>query len=266
MFFSTVLLLASFSAFPVLAAPIPGHLKKRAESGGWPATTGGSAKSSFGISGGFKDSYLGTFDGGPVLIANYPKGSYAGAKDIPAGFIFEASGGPGADLNNAKEAKLSYEVQFPEDFEFDLAGKLPGLCEALQFVAEPYGGSNPTIGKTCSGGRHNDGCWSARLMWRKDGAGELYAYLPTKDQKLAVCKGKCDVKYGASIGTGNWTFHPGEWTQLSERVKLNDVGKMNGEIEVFAGNKSVIFVDNLELRGTEEGRIDGAMVHTFFGG
>ncbi|KAG6907259.1 hypothetical protein DXG01_009679 [Tephrocybe rancida] len=254
MLFSTVLILASFSAFPVLAAPIPSHLMKRAASGGWPTSTDGGARSSFGISGGFKDSYLQSIENTPTLVGNYPKGSYAGA--TIAGFIFEASGGPGADLSNAKEAKLSYQVQFPKTFDFALAGKLPGL----------YGGTDPATAKTCAGGHHNDNCWSARLMWRKDGQGELYAYLPTANQKLAVCKGKCDVKYGASIGTGKWTFTPGEWTQLSERVKLNDVGKMNGEIEVYVGGNSVIKVEGLMLRTTEEGRITGAMIHTFFGG
>ncbi|KAG6871917.1 hypothetical protein C0995_014884 [Termitomyces sp. Mi166 len=261
MLFSTVLFLASLSAFSSLAAPVPGHLRARAADGGWPSSLqDNDAKSSFGISGGFKQSYIGT---GPehetVLIGHYPKGSYAGSKSPGpgiSGFIFEASGGPHVDLANAKEARLTYKLKFEPGFDFQLAGKLPGL----------YGGNDTNTAKTCAGGNHNDNCWSARLMWREHGAGELYGYLPSANQRLAVCKGKCDVKYGASIGTGNFKFTPNEWTELSERVKLNDVGKMNGEIEVFQNNQSKILVTGLQLRGSKEGRIAGAMIHTFFGG
>jgi hypothetical protein len=258
MLFSTVFLFASSSLFSALAAPIP--LRKhhaRAESGGWPQSMSAGGKSSFGITGGFKDSYLKEIEGQPTLVGNYPKGSYAGSKDPGiAGFIFEAAGGPDVNIDSAKEAKLNYQVQFPENFKFALAGKLPGF----------YGGSDPKTAGSCAGGHHDDSCWSARLMWRKEGKGELYAYLPTANQKLAVCAGKCDVKYGASIGTGSWSFKPGEWTQVTERVKLNDVGQMNGEIEILIGGESKVSVKGLQLRGDEAGRIRGAMVHTFFGG
>lgn len=103
-------------------------------------------------------------------------------------------------------------------------------------------------------------------MWREQGKGELYGYLPTPNQKLPICKGKCDVKFGASIGTGAWKFVPGEWTHVTERVLLNDVGKANGEIEISIGGQSKIHVKQLTLRTKEVGRIQGAMVHTFFGG
>ncbi|GLB39674.1 hypothetical protein LshimejAT787_0701840 [Lyophyllum shimeji] len=268
MLFSTVLLLASSTVSSVLAAPIPfkrnvNVVVARAAnttasaSGGWPQSTGAGDRSSFGISGGFKETYVQDVGGQPTLVGNYPKGSYAGSKDPGiAGFIFEAAGGPDVNLDNAKEAKVSYQVQFPEGFEFALAGKLPGL----------YGGSDPKTAGSCAGGHHDDSCWSARLMWRENGKGELYAYLPTANQHLAVCKGKCDVKYGASIGTGSWSFKPGEWTQVTERVKLNDVGKGNGEIEILIGGERKVFVDQLTLRGDDKGRIRGIMVHTFFGG
>ncbi|KAF8064992.1 polysaccharide lyase family 14 protein [Lyophyllum atratum] len=259
MLLSAVFLFASSSIFnSVLAAPIP--LRRhhaRAASGGWPQTTSGDSKASFGITGGFKNSYVKEIEGQPTLVGNYPKGSYAGSKDPGiAGFIFEAAGGPDVHIDSAKEAKLSYQVQFPENFKFALAGKLPGL----------YGGSDPKTAGSCAGGHHNNSCWSARLMWRKEGEGELYAYLPTANQKLAVCKDKCDVQYGASIGNGSWSFKPGEWTQVTERVKLNDVGQMNGEIEILIGGESKVSLKGLQLRGDEAGRIRGAMVCSFFGG
>jgi hypothetical protein len=103
-------------------------------------------------------------------------------------------------------------------------------------------------------------------MWRTEGAGELYGYLPTPNKKLTICKGECDLKFGASIGRGNWTFPKGEWTNLTERVRLNDVGSSNGQIEISVNGEQKILADQLTLREKDEGRISGAMVHTFFGG
>lgn len=104
-------------------------------------------------------------------------------------------------------------------------------------------------------------------MWRENGKGELYAYLPKANQGLPVCAhNNCNAHYGASIGTGSWSFKPGEWTQVTERVKLNDVNKKNGEIEILIGGQRKVFVEGLSLRGDDKGRIRGIMMHTFFGG
>jgi len=65
------------------------------------------------------------------------------------------------DLDNVelKLVSLTYSVFFPVDFDFVLGGKLPGL----------YGGR-----AGCSGGDEALDCFSTRLMWRKNGLGELY--------------------------------------------------------------------------------------------
>ena len=55
--------------------------------------------------------------------------------------------------------RLEYEVYFPTGFEWVKGGKLPG------FLGGPIG---------CSGGDDPYGCWSVRLMWRREGAGEAY--------------------------------------------------------------------------------------------
>jgi len=253
---SIITAVLSLSCLLASAAPVAVNVNRAVTSAGWPHSTDpNDEKSAFGVSGNFKNAKLVMKDSAPTLVASYAKGSYAGSKSPGiSGFIFNADGG--AAVTNAKEAVLNYQVQFPEGFDFVLAGKLPGL----------YGGDDLKTAGTCAGGHHNDACWSARLMWREKGKGELYGYLPTANQKLPVCKGKCDVKFGASIDTGAWTFQPGKWTNISERVKLNDVGKMNGEIEVTVDGDSKIFVKNLMLRTSVKGRIQGAMVHTFFGG
>jgi hypothetical protein len=108
-------------------------------------------------------------------------------------------------------------------------------------------------------------------MWRAKGAGEFYTYLPPSfDENQKVCDVKpqsdCNPTYGASIGRGAFTFTPGQWTTVTERVKLNDVGQANGEIQLFADGKSVINVSGLVLRDSAAGLFRGLQMQTFFGG
>ncbi|KAJ7575565.1 hypothetical protein C8J56DRAFT_1171971 [Mycena floridula] len=246
-------------ALPVFSAPIPrGLLSTRVESradsssGGWPHSANfDEAKSDFGISGGFKSSDLTTFAGEPTLVASYPKGSYAGSKTVGiGGFIFEAAG----TEKLGKTVQFSYEVKFgtesDKDFDFVEGGKLPGL----------YGGSDPKTAASCAGGHHDNSCWSARIMWRKDGEGELYAYLPTANNEKPICKtNDCTLPFGASINRGAWRFPAGYWTTVMEEVT---VGNGDASITVYINGTQKIHFDNLVLPGD----IRGAMVHTFFGG
>ena len=133
------------------------------------------------------------------------------------------------------------------------------------------GGDDEKVATTCSGGRHNEGCWSARLMWRKEGKGEVYTYLPPKFEENDVqCHVKplsdCNPTYGASVGRGAFHFQAGQWTTVAQRVRLNDAGQANGEIELFVGGESKIKVSGLVLRGSSAGRIRGIQIQTFFGG
>jgi hypothetical protein len=77
---------------------------------------------------------------------------------------------------------------------------------------------------------------------------------------------ECNAKYGASIGRGSFKFTPGKWTTISQRVRLNDVGYHNGQVEVFADGESVISLKGIKLRKYDEGRIRGIFMQTFFGG
>lgn len=67
-----------------------------------------------------------------------------------------------------------------------------------------YGGTSAETAKSCSGGKQDgrEGCFSARLMWRTDGAGEIYNYYPSGAHTDAYCNiapmSKCDPKYGDS--------------------------------------------------------------------
>jgi hypothetical protein len=112
-------------------------------------------------------------------------------------------------------------------------------------------------------------------MWRAEGMGEFYTYLPPyTDSKFAankkVCnvapKSECNPTYGASVGRGAFHFKVGVWNHISERVRLNDAGQANGELELFFNGKSVINVSGLILRDSDKGRIHGIQMQTFFGG
>ncbi|RXW16035.1 hypothetical protein EST38_g9819 [Candolleomyces aberdarensis] len=203
--------------------------------------------------------YANAPDGKKAIQAHYPKGSYTFGHKPQGGFSFYAPGP--LNLENAKEATFGYSVFFPQGFNFQLGGKLPGL----------YGGNSDAEAVGCSGGRRDDGCFSARLMWRSQGKGEFYTYFPpsaSANQKLCNVppSSHCNPTYGASVGTGSFTFATGRWTTVAERVKLNDAGKANGEIELFVNGKSVINVSGLVLRTSDAGKFRGMQMQTFFGG
>lgn len=94
---------------------------------------------------------------GPVLQTTYPAGS----------FSHDTGGSQWYNLWNTTDGStfgtmmVSYEVAFDAGFDWVKGGKLPGL----------RGGLNST---GCSGGNEATGldCFSTRLMWRKNGAGE----------------------------------------------------------------------------------------------
>ena len=109
-------------------------------------------------------------------------------------------------------------------------GKLPGL----------YGGHGG-----CSGGAESEDCLSTRLMFRTDGQGELYLYVPKGDdsdegadaQSPELCNtppaSYCDSKYGYSIGRGAWSFFRGRWSDVKQDVWLNTPGMRDGGFNVW---------------------------------
>jgi len=204
-------------------------------------------------------------DGKLGMQAHYPEGSYTFGHDPQGGFSFYAKGPSDVDLSTALEATFGYSVFFEEDFDYQLGGKLLGF----------YGGDSDEIAVGCSGGRCDTRCWSTRLMWRTNGAGELYTYLPSYEnpdfeanEKLChvAPTSDCNPTYGASVGRGAFSFKSGQWNTVSQRVRLNDVGQSNGELELFFNGKSVINVEGLKFRSSAEGRFRGLQAQTFFGG
>ncbi|TFK22712.1 alginate lyase [Coprinopsis marcescibilis] len=208
--------------------------------------------------------YTNAPDGTPSLKIHFPKGSYKPSAEPRGGISFYSHGPAWFDFTRAKEATFGYSVWFPEDFDWVRGGKLPGLL----------GGNSKDIAYGCSGGRKDVDCWSARLMWRAKGAGEIYSYLPPYDvpgfeANQALCtipRNICDATYGISIGRANFTFTPGAWTTVAQRIRLNNVGQANGEMDLFVNGGWVLGARDVILRPDGAGKIQGVYFQSFFGG
>lgn len=205
--------------------------------------------------------YVPAPDGQLSMKATYPKGSWNFQNSPQGGFSFYGKGPESVDLTTAKEVTFGYTVLFEEGFQWNLGGKLLGL----------YGGDDDEVAVSCSGGRRDDRCFSVRLMWRQEGKGEMYTYLPKAfAANDAICHvpptSTCNDEYGASVGRGAFKFEAGKPTSVSMRVRLNDAGQANGELELWADGQSVINVGGLMIRDSDAGRIRGLMMQTFFGG
>lgn len=176
-----------------------------------------------------------------VLRVSYPAGS---ASPTVSRLYNAPLGGTGfyADLGITPRniLRLSYYVRFSDNFNFVKGGKLPGLFGGI--------GNNDTNIPDGTNG------FSTRLMWRTNGDGEVYAYLPTSPN------------YGTSISRGSWRFQPGKWYHLEQQVRLNQPGQNNGRIQVWVDGKQVVNQDNLMFRTTDQLKVNGIFFSTFFGG
>jgi hypothetical protein len=174
---------------------------------------------------------------GTRLRTFYPEGSASrGMDDTPEGGMQAYMELP----DSVDVLDLTYRVRFPEGFDFVKGGKLPGL----------YGGS-VTSGQNIPNGTNG---FSTRYMWRAGGEGEVYAYLPTSEE------------HGTSLGRGCWTFAPGAWTTIQQRVQLNTPDAADGRVTVWQDDRLVLDRGGLEFRSTDALRIDGVFFSTFFGG
>ncbi|KAJ7213993.1 polysaccharide lyase family 14 protein [Mycena pura] len=201
--------------------------------------------------------------------ALYPKGSINPAAPIPGGFGFYLAGpAPFATKlssgTGAVHVVLSYRMMLQEGWEWVKGGKLPGI----------FGGEGD-FSYACTGGRQDNRCrcFNIRPMWRAQGLGELYTYLPltpsNRARLLAVPPmSKENPDYGVSVGRGAFTFTRavGGWISLAFRVKLNAVGHEDGELELWVDGRSVINVSGLTFRESDGARIKGGHFQTFFGG
>ena len=146
-----------------------------------------------------------------------------------------------AGLAPTNALHLRYYVRFHAAFDFVKGGKLPGL----------FGGTDHFSGGAIPDGTNG---FSVRYMWRTNGDGEAYAYLPTSDL------------YGTEIGRGRWRFQPGEWHCLEQRVVLNRPGSDDGRLTVWVDGQMLVDERALRYRTTDALQIRGIFFSTFFGG
>ncbi len=135
----------------------------------------------------------------------------------------------------------SYWFKFPENFDFVLGGKLPGI-----------GSLEPRTGGTKPNGR--DG-WSVRAMWGKDGKLGQYVYHPDQTDN-----------YGDFLA---WDVPPaekGKWYQVKTSVALNAAGQSNGAITTWLNGKKVLEQRGLRFRIGNDLKIERFLFAVFFGG
>ena len=169
--------------------------------------------------------------------------------DFPRGAVGPSRGGHQAAirLDPANEYCLSYWLRFSEGFSWggaEQGGKLPGLAQ----------------GRLCSGGDSCDGSngFTARYMWRENGAAVLYLYHMDKPDRWGE-------DFALLPGNEPFYFEPGQWTHLEQRVKINSGENPDGEVQVWVNG-----AEALNLRGlrfvTDGSKVDTFYFSTFHGG
>lgn len=155
---------------------------------------------------------------------------------------------PFAKWQAAREsAEFSYSIRFGPKFEWVKGGKLPGLCGGPENVS----GGHPATGTNG---------WSARLMWRAEGRGEVYVY--HKNQP---------AKYGESFAFPTDFRYPTDTPIRSRlRVTMNQPGKRDGTLRVWiaAGAPEQLMVERTDLEWRTVGSfgVDSLYFETFYGG
>ncbi|KAF8893325.1 polysaccharide lyase family 14 protein [Infundibulicybe gibba] len=189
---------------------------------------------------------------GPVLQVTYPAGSYSHDTGGTQWYsLFNTTGEAFGSM------MVSYEVAFDAGYDWVKGGKLPGL----------RGGLNQT---GCSGGNEANGvdCFSTRLMWRQNGAGEAYAYIPTPNNLCSQKSIICNSDFGISISRGAFSIISGQWNRITMLAQLNNPPRLRmGTCRCcYFNDQQVISQSNLQFRKSSSLAVNGLYFSTFFGG
>ena len=107
-------------------------------------------------------------------------------------------------------------------------------------------------------------------MWREDGAGEIYTYIPQTEANIAAqlaVPGTVDNQgFGYSVGRGAYYFPTGEWVTVAQRVRLNTLNNMDGLIDLWVDGVETIKLRDITLLEAANSTIRGSHYQTFFGG
>lgn len=141
------------------------------------------------------------------------------------------------------EYTLSYDVKFDKDFQFVKGGKLHGL--------------GPDRVMSGGDGKAPDG-WSARVVFNKGGAVEVYVY----NQGQAG-------DYGQILRAKDFRFEPGQYYRISLYVKVNSsAAASDGVVRLTIDDKVLVERTDIRYRGVDgdKGLISRVLFSTFHGG
>ena len=146
----------------------------------------------------------------------------------------------------------AYDIFFEEGFEFQLGGKLPGLCGGKCYT----GNAMPETG---------DG-WSARIMWRRGGNAVQLIYFMGQHSEYGD-----DFKWDLGGKNPQAQFTVGKWHRIVNKVSMNSVsapgkGDKNGRVQAWLDGELVLDVDTLRLRDYDTLHVDKFYLSTFHGG
>jgi len=187
---------------------------------------------------------------GPVLKVDYPANGFGPMQSGTQLYSLFNSSTPFQSM------LLTYQVAFSGNFDWVKGGKLPGI----------RGGPDPN---GCSGGSQPNGtdCFSTRIMWRTNGQGEVYAYIPRSN---SICNNPnfiCNDDFGISIQRGSFSFQASSWSRVTLLVLLNSpVSAVNGYVAVYFNDVLALSQGGLQIRAGDSIDAGGLYFSTFFGG
>ena len=146
----------------------------------------------------------------------------------------------------------AYDIFFEDGFEFQLGGKLPGLCGGKCYT----GNALPQTG---------DG-WSARIMWRKGGNAVQLIYFMGQKSEYGD-----DFKWDLNGTIQQKQFITGTWHRIVNKATMNTIsapgnGDKNGRVQTWLDGELALDVDTLRLRDYDTVHVDKFYLSTFHGG
>jgi hypothetical protein len=190
-----------------------------------------------------------TAEQGRVLRVTYPAGKF-GSAESGVSFPWLLSG-------RYEELLLSYRVRFDEGFLFTTTGKLPGVCGANDDLGcyRYTGGNRP----------HGDDGFSVRPVWLDaDGLAGSYVYHAGQAGEFG------DIFVWQHANGEPVRFVRGQWHTLQVRVRLNQPGIADGEVEAWLDEEPVSLVSHMLFRNDSargrDIRINEVYFNTFHGG
>lgn len=167
--------------------------------------------------------------------------------------------------------ELSYQVRFPDDFEWKKGGKLPGVC---------WGDSSWSC---ATGSNWSKTAGSFRVMWRENGQAIGYAYLAVTGSGSSAGNQAMKIGHGDEFtksvrlnnnnksGLDIWHNHGTPlqfkkgWNTVSMRLEMNTPGTANGVIALTI-NGTTNTVKDAILRTSDAVKFNNANIVAFRGG